>query len=162
MTLAPLADQLAGQYPDARDGCEQIKRFDRAASALPWHPFYEPVSVIEQDEKGRGRHLNVDAPMLQAWAKHMSYSMRLRMRSFEPTILRELLSGTSLAASTGLRAHLEAAAMASLCVLRLNEARTSGGLTKLATLIPQTLFGTALAKKAKRDERVLEMLSFAE
>jgi hypothetical protein len=81
------------------------------------------------------------------------------MQSFEPIVLRELLSGTSLAASAALRAHLEAAGMASLCILRLNDARMADGLEKLSTLIPQTLFGTALFNKAKRDDRVLAMLS---
>jgi len=162
MTFSDLIEQVRRRFPDTNQRMRQLERFSRAAEQLPWEPFYEPVSVIEHDQKGRGKHLNVDAPMLGAWAKHMAYSMRIRMRSFEPIVLRELAVGTTLGASTALRAHLEAAAMASLCLLRLNEARTDEGLEKLASLIPKTLFGTALSNKAKKDERVLEMLSFAE
>jgi hypothetical protein len=92
----------------------------------------------------------------------MAYTTRIRLRSFEPIILRERAAGTTLGASTTLRAHMEAAAMASLCVLTLNNARASEGMEKLAVLIPQTLFGTALFNKAKKNERVLEMLAMAE
>lgn len=162
MNLGTLADNLCSRFSNVRDGCEQIKRFDRAVESLPWAPFYEPVSIIDQDSKARAKQVNVDAPMLNAWAKHMSYSMRIRMRSFEPAVLNELLFGTSLVAATALRAHLEAAAMATLCLMRLNEARSKEGVQELASLIPLTLFGTALFSKAKKDDRVLEMLTMAE
>lgn len=162
MALTQFADQLQARFPQARIGLEHVKRLDREANSLAWIPFYEPVSVIEPDERGRGQQSIIDADMLGAWAKHIGYSMRVRMRSFEPTVLQELLKGNSLVASTVLRAHLEAAAMASLCVQRLNEARTADGLTSLASLIPKTLFGTALYNKSKKDERVLDMLTSVE
>lgn len=162
MKLPALANQLSERLPQACETIRLIRVFDSAAAGLPWEPFYEPVSLIDQDEKGRGKHINVDPPMLNAWAKHISYSMRARLRSFEPSILHEVLHGTSLGASTLLRAHLEAAAMAALCVMELNQARAPDGFEKLASLISQTLFGTALFNKAKKDDRILEMLTYAE
>lgn len=162
MTFASLAEQMRRKFPELAEGTRQLERFDQAVAQLPVEPFYEPFSLIEKDQRGRGKHVNIDPSMLNARAKHMAYSMRIRMHSFEPVILRELISGTTLGSSTALRAHLEAAAMATLCLLRLNEARTDEGLEKLASLMPQTLFGTALFNKRTKNERVLEMLSFAE
>ena len=162
MSLAESANALSRRIPAVVEQCNYVKRVDSVVAALPWTPFYELVSLIEQDAKGAGRHLNLDASMLEAWAKHISYSMRIRLRGFEPVVLGELLAGNSLAASTALRAHLEAAAMASLCLTSLNEARDTGRLDRVATLITQTLFGTALYGRARKDERVVEMLSFAE
>src|SRR5687767_4173447 len=108
--LSALVDQLSERLPQASETIRLIRAFDSAANDLPWETFYEPVSLIERDEKGRSRHINNDPSMLNAWAKHMAYSMRARLRSLEPSILYELLDGTSLGASTLLRAHLEAAA----------------------------------------------------
>jgi len=125
-------------------------------------PFREPVSIIDKSNNDNGVLVNLDRFMLEAWSKHVAYSMRLRLRSFEPGILAELTSGTVLAASTLLRAHLEAAAMAALCVDALNDCRKDGDDSTLRTLIPKTMFGAALFATARQDELAQSFLSYAE
>jgi hypothetical protein len=162
MSLRELLNALRATVPGVAEGLGQLERFDRAAAQLPYDTFYEPPSVLEPLAKGRANRVELTPLLLEAWARHMAYTTRIRMRSFEPIVVREMLSGTSLGASTALRAHLEAGAMASLCLLTLNNSRTTDGLDKLAVLIPQTLFGTALFNKAKKNERVADMLTMAE
>ena len=48
--------------------------------------------------------------------------------------------------------------MSALCVETLKDC----DIEALSKLVPQTLFGTALFSKAKRDERVAEMLTYSE
>ena len=87
----------------------------------------------------------------------MGYSMRVRLRSLEPGIVEGLAAGRALAPQVLLRSHLEASAMAALSL----ETLMKRDFDELSGLIPQTLFGTALHNKAKGDDRVEAMLSYA-
>jgi hypothetical protein len=142
-------------------GCEFVDRIaelDAVAASLPFEVFREPVAITELDDSGNNRLVNLNAEYLTSWSHHITYSMRVRLRALEPGIVAELAAGRALAAQVLLRSHLEAAAMASLCVETLRDC----DYDVLSKLVPQTLFGTALFTKAKRDERVAEMLTYSE
>lgn len=136
---------------------DRIAEVDAAAGRLPYEVFREPVSLMEVGDNGHHQVLNLDSHYLTSWSRHIAYSMRVRLRTLEPGIVAELASGRGLAAQVLLRSHLEAAAMAALCLETL-QAQDQNALSRL---IPQTLFGTALLSKAKRDERIAEMLSYS-
>jgi hypothetical protein len=150
-------DTLRARVP----GCEFVDRIaelDAVAGALPYEVFREPVAVNEIDDSGNTRLLNLNAEYLTGWSRHMAYSMRVRLRALEPGIVNELAAGRALGAQVLLRSHLESAAMAALCLETLKD----GDLKALSKLVPQTLFGTALFTRAKRDERVADMLTYSE
>jgi hypothetical protein len=135
-----------------------IAKLDIVADALPYEVFREPVAVTELNDGGSNRLVNLDAAYLTAWSPHMPYSMRVRLRALEPAIIAELAAGRALAAQVLLRSHLEAAAVAALCVETLKDSDRD----ELSRLVPKTLFGTALFNKSKRDERVAQMLTYSE
>jgi hypothetical protein len=137
---------------------ECIAKLDVIAAALPFEVFREPVAQTEPNDTGNNRIVNLDAEYLTGWSRHIAYSMRVRLRALEPGIVEELAARRALAAQVLLRSHLEAAAMAALCL----ETLMGADRDKLSRLVPQTLFGTALFNKAKRDERVAEMLTYSE
>lgn len=136
---------------------DRIADVDEAAKRLPFEEFFEPVALTLSDDKGNHQVVNLDAEYLTAWSRHLAYTMRVRMRALEPGIVEELAAGRILAAQVLLRSHLEAAAMAALCAVTLRT-RDAQALSKL---VAQTLFGTALFREAKRDDRVAEMLSYS-
>lgn len=137
---------------------DRIRELDLIAGALPYEVFREPVAITELSNSGNNRLVNLDAHYLTGWSRHMAYSMRVRLRALEPSIVRELADGHALAPQVLLRSHLEAAAMSALCLKTLKDC----DIESLSRLVPQTLFGTALFNKAKRDERVAEMLTYSE
>jgi hypothetical protein len=141
---------------------DDVLRFDDAAGRIHVAEFYEPVSVLEQRADSAPVHVDLSPTLLAAWTNHMAYSMYSRLRSLEPGVLRELTEGRLLTASTLLRAHMEAAAMAALCFVRLSEFRGQTESEALSRLVARTLFGTALASRAKKDDRVQAMLTLAE
>jgi len=136
---------------------DRLEALDFAAAGLPFETFREPVSINLHEDNGNHQVAVIDADYLEGWARHIAYSMRVRMRSLEPGIVNELSSGRVLAAQVLLRSHLEASAMSVLCLVTLRQRDRE----ELARLIPQTLFGTALFNKGKHDERVAEWLSFS-
>lgn len=136
---------------------DRIAEVDEAAGKLLFEEFLEPVAVILSSDKGNHQVVNLDAAYLTAWSRHMAYTMRVRMRALEPGIVEELATGRILAAQVLLRSHLEAAAMAALCAVTL---RTKDA-EALSRLVAQTLFGTALLRETKRDDRLAEMLSYS-
>jgi hypothetical protein len=140
----------------------QIRSLASTARALPFEPFREPVAILELTENGNNTVLNLDSWYLSCWCQHIAYSMRVRMLTLEDGILQELSRGRFLAAQVLLRAHVEAAAMAALCIQSLQKAKTEPEWDTLRLLIPKTLFGTSLFQKAKKDERLLDLLALAE
>ena len=149
--------KLRRRIPDC-EFVDRIRELDLIAGALPYEVFREPVAITELSNSGNSRLVNLDAQYLTGWSRHMAYSMRVRLRALEPSIVCELADGRALAPQVLLRSHLEAAAMSALCV----EALKGCDIETLSKLVPQTLFGTALFNKAKRDERVAEMLTYSE
>jgi hypothetical protein len=118
---------------------DRIAELDAVAGGLPFEVFREPVAINEIDDSGNNRLVNLGAEYLTGWCHHMAYSMRVRLRALEPGIVAELADGRALAAQVLLRSHLEASAMAALCL----ETVKGGDQKALAKLVPQTLFGTA-------------------
>ena len=157
MISRELIDKLRARIPDC-EFVERIAKLDVVAAALPFEVFREPVALTELNDTGNNRIVNLDAEYLTSWSRHMAYSMRVRLLALEPGIVEELAAGRALAAQVLLRSHLEAAAVAALCLETLKGADHDA----LSRLVPQTLFGTALFNKAKRDERVAEMLTYSE
>jgi len=150
-------DKLRALLP----GCEFVDRIaelDSVAANLPFEIFREAVAITEIDKSGNNQLVNLNAEYLTSWSHHMAYSMRVRLRALEPGIVDELAAGRALAPQVLLRSHLGAAAMAALCVETLRD----GDRNALSKLVPQTLFGTALITKAKRDERFADMLTISE
>jgi hypothetical protein len=156
--IDPLAIDMLRALVPASGFVDRIVELDSVAASLPFDVFREPVAVIDIDDSGNNHLMNLNAEYLTGWSHHMAYSMRVRMRSLEPVIVDELAGGRALAPQVLLRSHLEAAAMAALCV----ETLKNGNHEALSKLVPQTLFGTALFAKAKRDERIAEMLTYSE
>lgn len=148
---------LRQRIPDCKY-VDRIAELDVIAASLPFETFREPVAINELNDSGNNRILNLDADYLKAWAAHMSYSMRVRLRTLEPGIVDALARGRALAAQVLLRSHLEATAMSALCL----ETLMRSDHESLAKLVPQTLFGTALFNRSKRDEMIAEMLTYSE
>ena len=157
MIDSDVISRLRRRIPDC-EFVDRIRQLDVIAGALPYEVFREPVAITELSNSGNNRLVNLDARYLIGWSRHMAYSMRVRLRALEPSIVCELADGRALAPQVLLRSHLEAAAMSALCV----ETLINRDIEALSTLVPQTLFGTALFNKAKHDKRVAEMLTYSE
>lgn len=162
LSVSEVCSRIERSSVDITRIVDEILRFDDAADRIKMLEFYEPVSVLERREDGSTSHVELDHILLVAWTCHMAHSMYSRLRSLEPGVLREISEGRLLTASTLLRAHLEASAMAALCFVRLSQFRGQMESEPLTRLVGRTLFGTALTNRAKKDDRVQEMLTFAE
>lgn len=162
MTHQSALDRLRASVPTSVNLIDLIARLERAVRGLPLTPFREPVAFVEIGDKGTNELVNLDAAYLSAWCNHIAYSMRVRMRTLEPGILGDLADGKYLSAQILLRAHLEASAVAALCLEHVRMTAEDGDLIRLKKLIPRTLFGTALYNKAKHNDLVERMLTFSE
>lgn len=152
---------LSKKSPELLPVLNRIKLLDSQIACLPIEQFFEPISVIEAS-KDEHQLLSPEAADLSSWTKHMAFSTRLRMRTVEPGILRELCAARYLPAMVLLRSHMEAAGLASLCIQELTSSAQSGDFSPLSTLIPMTLFGTALVKEAKKKPQYQDLLTFTE
>jgi hypothetical protein len=120
-----------------------------AVDSLPFEPFFEPVSAIYMHQSAR-QILSMSADHVTAWANHVAYACRVRMRAIEAPILREIHDGRLTASATLLRAHLETAGLAAHSFLTVTDSAKSGHKKPLDELMRKTLFGTALFKETKR------------
>ena len=162
MTHQSALDRLRVSVPTSVNVINSVALLETVVRGLPLTPFREPVAIVEIGDKGNNELANLDAAYLSAWCNHIAYSMRVRMRTLEPGILEDLTDGKYLSAQVLLRAHLEASAVASLCLEHVRMTASDGDLARLNTLIPRTLFGTALYNKAKRNDFVKSMLTYSE
>lgn len=122
--------------------------------------FFEPISVAIVEGKKRSL-AGIDGVTLASWTQHIALGTRVRLRALLTSFAESLAGGQLLASMILLRAHLESAAVAALCLQELTKAADSGDLSKLGHLMLKTLFGTALSKHASKDE-VAQFLSAAE
>lgn len=152
---------LKSQHPKQIRDIESIARLRRTVECLPLAPFYEPVAVIECKNNER-RLVNLDKDYLRAWCRHMAYGPRVRMFALELQIAATLINQQLLPAAVLLRSHLETAALAAYAINELADAAKLGNSSKLSTLIPKTLLGTALIRPAKKDEALHELLTYGE
>lgn len=162
MTHQSAIDRLRAAVPSSVNLIDSIARLETVARGLPLTPFREPVAIVELSDKGTNELVNLDPAYLSAWCNHIAYSMRVRMRTLEPGIMDDLANGKYLSAQVLLRSHLEAAAVASLCLENVRTTAADGDLIRLSALIPRTLFGTALYNKAKRNDLAGSMLTYSE
>lgn len=162
--LPPMHDHLKtlkSQHPKQIRDIESIARLRRSIECLPLAPFYEPVAVTECKNNER-RLVNLDKDYLRAWCRHMAYGPRVRMFALELQIAATLINQQLLPAAVLLRSHLETAALAAYAINELADAAKLGNSSKLSTLIPKTLLGTALIRPAKKDEALHELLTYGE
>lgn len=155
-------DVLRRRHPNLVGTLDLLVALDDEVAQFGYEPFREPVSLIEAGDKGHGSLINIDKASLESWTNHMAYAMRVRMRSAEPGILRELAAGRLLTAQVLMRMHFEATALAALCVETLQDSKGDDDWAAVRELIPKTLFGTGLYTKTKKSERLSEYLTFAE
>src|SRR5438034_9762958 len=95
---------LEARHPERAEVLEAISTIADTVDSLPLAPFFEPRSVILLDKgKGKRQLLSTTTDHIGAWAKHIAYACRFRMRTLEPTILREVCDGHLTASAILLR-----------------------------------------------------------
>ena len=94
--------------------------------------------------------VEIDADVLVAWVGHMSHSSRIRMEILEEAVLRSLANSEVIAPAMLARAHIEAAAWAAYAYEELLKVAETASWERLRHLLPRMLYGTAIARDAKR------------
>lgn len=156
---------IAERVPALRAVTDAIASLRATADALPIEPFWEPVTLVldEEDSGRRKQRLRaVRASDLRAWSRHMAYSVRVRLRSTESAVVHHIAEGSLLPAAILLRSHLESAALGVYCLDTLTDCARSDSMGELTELIHKTLFGTAVAKHVATTEWIAELVSGAE
>lgn len=157
---------IVERLPALRATAEGIESIRATADALPIDAFEEPVTFVldeRQDDGGQKKRLLAGvANDVRAWSRHMAYSVRVRLRSIESAVVRDISQGNLLPASILLRSHLESSALGVYCLDTVSNAARSGSTEELSEVMYKTLFGTAIAKHVARKEWVSELVSSAE
>lgn len=137
--------------PDAADTLTRIRDVRREASSRPYEEFFEPKSAFDLSGTSP-RLIGISLPDVEAWAKHIAYSTRVRMLSIEPSILDAIVNDRLTPAAVLLRSHSETAGLACLALMTLRGAKPD----RLRDVIQRTLFGSALAKGWRSFENLAE------
>jgi hypothetical protein len=157
---------MAQRVPALGTVTDAIASLRATADALPIEPFWEPVTLVLDEEEETGRRkkrlLAVRASDLRAWSRHMAYSVRVRLRSTESAVVHNIAEGSLLPAAILLRSHLESAALGVYCLDTVTDCAASGSMEQLAELIHKTLFGTAVVKHVATKEWIAQLVSGAE
>lgn len=161
MDIRVAIDNLRSSYPSVGGTLDLIQNIRFEISSLPIEEFFEPVSVIDMSNK-RHKLDSIIPESLTAWTKHIAYSTRVRMGALEPAVLSELAEGRVLASMVMIRSHMEIAGLAALCEVTLIQAVHTRDIEPLRILIPKTLFGTSLARDAKKDQLWQDILLMSE
>lgn len=140
---------LKERFPQYAPTLGEISALAAVVDGLPFDPFLEPVSLIEI-HAGKRALANMSAGHVTAWAQHVAYATRARMRTLETSILEEIAVARLTASATLLRAHLETAALAAHAVLTVRDAGESGDTRRLDEVMRATLFGTSLFKEVDK------------
>jgi hypothetical protein len=152
---------LAAHHPEHAGTLQAISAIADAVDSLPFEPFFEPVSTVLVHRRER-QYLSISAGHIAAWANHVAYACRVRMRAIEAPILREIHDGHLTASATLLRAHLETAGLAAHSFLTVTDSAKSGDKKPLDDLMRKTLFGTALFKETKRVPELEQYLDLSD
>ena len=139
----------------------EIQRMREYVLLVPFERFYEPVSVIEAAGKTR-RTVNLTPEMVNAWTRHVFCASRVRMLNLEDGVLDELNAGRLLTAMVLMRSHVEAGAMACLCVHEIRKWTNTGDSASIEELIPPTFFGTSMVRAEKKTQALEGTLLFSE
>ncbi len=139
--LDEIFNRALAAFPDVADTVTRIRDVRREAFSRTYEEFFEPKSAFDLSGKSP-RLLGLSLPDVEAWAKHMAYSTRVRMLSLEPSILDAIVNDRLTPAVVLLRSHSETAGLACLALMTLRGAKSD----RLRDVIQRTLFGSALAK----------------
>jgi hypothetical protein len=156
-----LIDALKVRHRERREVLEAIAAISDAVDSLPFEPFFEPVSVLSIRD-GKPQLAVIGANDVAAWATHVAYASRARMRALEFPILREIHDGHLTASAALLRAHMETAALAAHAFLTVTDTAKSGDKERLDELMRKTYFGTSLFKETKDAPELKEYLDFSD
>ena len=157
--MKDLVAAIMAQHPEHTQTLQAISAISDVVNSLPFEPFFEPLSAVFvfplRAEQARGRRderqfVSISAGQVTAWANHVAYACRARMRSIEVPILREIHDGHLTASAVLLRSHLETAGLAAHSFLTVTNSAKSGNRAPLDDLMRKTLSGTALFKETKR------------
>lgn len=140
-------------FPDSADTINRIRQVRREAFGRPYEEFFEPKSAFDLSGQ-TPRLIGLSLTDVQAWAKHMAYSTRVRMLSLEPVILEAIVNDHLTPAAVLLRSHSETAGLACLALLTLR----GGDQARLREVVQKTLFGSALAKGWRAFEGLAEFV----
>lgn len=145
--IQEIFEHAVREFPDSAETVEKIIRLRSEASGQAYEEFFEPKSVFDLSGK-QPRLIAVSLPDVEAWAKHMAYSTRVRMLSLEPMILQSVVSRRLTPAMVMLRSHSETAGLACLALMTLRD----GDVSQIRDVMQRSLFGSALANGWKRSE----------
>lgn len=149
---------LGKNDPDLTD----IIRMKDYCLSIPFETFYEPVSIVDGLSGKKRKLINLSPEMVNAWAKHVCYSSRVRMINFEEAALSEISQGRLIPAMVLIRSHLEAAGLACLCNDEIRNWIKTQDASSIQELIPPTFLGTSLYRAKNKDERVEDVLFLSE
>lgn len=159
--MKDLIAALVAHHPEQTGTLQAISAISNAVDSLPLEPFFEPVSTVYMHHDKR-QLLSISAGHVTAWANHVAYACRVRMRAIEAPILREIDDGLLTASAALLRSHLETAGLAAHSFLTVTDSAKSGDKKPLDDLMRKTLFGTALFKQTKRVPELEQYLGQSE
>jgi hypothetical protein len=145
--------QALAAFPESASTINRIRDVRREAFSRPYEEFFEPPSTFDLSRESP-RLIGLSLPDVDAWAKHIAYSTRVRMLCVEPTILEAIVSDRLTPAAILLRSHAETAGLACLALMTLRQAN----LERLRDVIQRTLFGRALAKGWKSFEDLAQFV----
>lgn len=164
MQAVEVVAQLERMFPALAKTTTALKAVLQATRGFDYPEFMEPKTLLAFGPSGEAE-VQIDADLLVAWVGHMSHSSRARMELLEDAILRSLAHSEVIAPATLTRSHIEAAAWAAYANEELLKAAETESWVKLKTLLPRTLYGTAVAREARhlpedaRDPLWLEVTS---
>jgi hypothetical protein len=127
---------------------ERICHLASTTRTFEYPDFFEPKTWLF-NAKGNEARFVVSADLLAAWICQLSYGARRRMEICEDEVLDALSNNRFLVAATLTRSHMEASAWVVYGLEELTKAAENSNWSKLETLIPKMLNGTAVTKKSK-------------
>jgi hypothetical protein len=149
LEVVEVIERLEQMFPGLRTTTSALKATLRATRSFDYPEFAEPPTLLVLGSDGQ-TEVEIDADLIVAWVGHMSHSSRLRMEILEDAVLRSLVNSEVIASATLARAHLEAAAWAAYAYEELSKVSETGSWARLKQLLPKMLYGTAIAREAKR------------
>jgi len=149
MQAVDVAARLEGMFPGVAKTAAALKAVLRATRSFDYPEFAEP-KTLRLVASGAEADIEIDADLLVAWVAHMSHSSRARMELLEDAVLRSLAHSEVITPATLARAHIEAAAWAAYAYEELLKVAETASWDRLKRLLPKMLYGTAIAREAKR------------
>lgn len=155
MQALDLVTRLDEMFPELKKTTTALRSLVRTTRGFDYPEFEEPKTLLVF-ESGEDAEVTLDVDLIAAWVGHMSHSSRVRMELLEDGVLRSLANSEVITSATLARAHIEAAAWAAFAYEELLKVGETASWSRLTRLLPKMLYGTAVAREAKRlppDER---------